>query len=265
VAHRAGLIVLGGRNRGGCRSGRDDAPCAEFDAYGDSRRVFVSISSSVDPRGANAVLRPWVAADAEAVVDAFRDPDIQRWHVRRAGSVDESRQWINAWQAGWADEAQLSWALVDCVSDSLMGRVSLKGVDLHDGAVGMAYWMVPAFRGRGLWLQAVHELSQGLQRRGFPPDRVGAFPGEPDIVPGRVKAGFHEEGIRRSAAPHAGPGWLESENSILRRVFRGAITPAIVVTQTLVELVGMITYLSSHPWREATNHRSVSPSENCDG
>ena len=48
-------------------------------------------------------------------------------------------------------------------------------------------------------------------------------------------------------------------------MFRGAITPAIVVTQTLVELVGMIIYSSSHAWREATNHRSVNPSENRDG
>ncbi len=30
---------------------------------------------------------------------------------------------INAWQAGWADEAQLNWALVERASDSLMGRV----------------------------------------------------------------------------------------------------------------------------------------------
>ena len=169
-----------------------------------------SLSRSAHPSipvGANAVLRPWVAADAEAVVDAFRDPDIQRWHVRRADSVDEARQWINAWQAGWADEAQLNWALVERASDSLMGRVSLKGVDLHDGAAGMAYWMVPAFRGRGLCSQAVHELSQwAFNDVGFHRIGLAHSLANPTSCRVAVKAGFREEGIRRSAALHA-DGW----------------------------------------------------------
>jgi ribosomal-protein-alanine N-acetyltransferase len=28
------------------------------------------------------LLRPWVLADAPALVEAYADPDIQRWHVR---------------------------------------------------------------------------------------------------------------------------------------------------------------------------------------
>jgi len=47
-----------------------------------------------------AALRPWRLPDAEAVAGAFRDPDIQRWHVRRADSVDEARQSLSTWQAG---------------------------------------------------------------------------------------------------------------------------------------------------------------------
>ena len=50
----------------------------------------------------------------------------QRWHVRRADSVDEASQWIRAWQSGWADESQLNWALVDRASDLLLGRMSRK-------------------------------------------------------------------------------------------------------------------------------------------
>lgn len=46
------------------------------------------------PVGGIAVLRPWLLSDADAVVDAFRDPEIRRWNVRRADSADEARQWI---------------------------------------------------------------------------------------------------------------------------------------------------------------------------
>ncbi|WP_336513268.1 GNAT family N-acetyltransferase, partial [Mycobacterium tuberculosis] len=82
-------------------------------------------------------------------MDAFNDPEIQRWHVRRADSEDEARQWISEWRDGWTAEAQLNWALVDRTSDSLTGRISLKCVDLHDGSAEAAYWMAPAWRGRG--------------------------------------------------------------------------------------------------------------------
>ena len=106
------------------------------------------------------MLRPWLLTDAAAVMEAFGDPDIQRWHVRRADSVDEASQWIRAWQAGWADESQLNWALVDRASDLLLGRMSLKAVDLHDGSGGLAYWVVPASRGRGLCPAAAIALCQ---------------------------------------------------------------------------------------------------------
>lgn len=84
------------------------------------------------------MLRPWQLSDAEAVVQAFTDPEIQRWHVRRFDSVDEARQWISRGKVGGVEASELNWALVDHASDSLMGRVSLKGMDLHDGFAGVA-------------------------------------------------------------------------------------------------------------------------------
>ncbi len=41
--------------------------------------------------GTFAILRPWTRDDAPAVMEAFRDPSIQRWHIRRADSIDEAR------------------------------------------------------------------------------------------------------------------------------------------------------------------------------
>jgi RimJ/RimL family protein N-acetyltransferase len=167
------------------------------------------------PTGPTAVLRPWQLSDAEAVMHAFEDPEIQRWHVRRFTSVDEARQWITGYQAGWAREAELNWALVDHASDSLMGRMSLKGVNLDDGSAGMAYWMVPAWRGRDLCSQAVLTLCQWAFREGgF--HRISLGHSVANVASCRVaiKAGFHEEGTRREAALHA-DGWHDMHRHAL--------------------------------------------------
>jgi hypothetical protein len=84
----------------------------------------------------DVVLRPWELVDAESVMQTFRDPDIQRWHVRCADSADEAAEWIIAWQRGWAEESQLNWALADRRTGTLLGRASLKCVNLQTGRPG---------------------------------------------------------------------------------------------------------------------------------
>jgi len=177
------------------------------------------------PVGTVALLRPWQPSDAGAVVEAFTDPEIQRWHVRRADSVDEARQWITSWRAGWGKETQLNWALVDRSTGSLMGRVSLKSVDLHDGSAGVAYWMVPAWRGHGLCSQAVIALCQwAFKEAGF--HRIGL---DHSVLNGAscrvaVKAGFYAEGICKGAALHA-DGWHDMHRHALLAAPAGAAQP----------------------------------------
>ncbi|WP_051660604.1 GNAT family N-acetyltransferase [Mycolicibacterium aromaticivorans] len=167
------------------------------------------------PVGTTAVLRAWQLSDAEAVVQAFGDPEIQRWHVRRFDSVNEAQHWITGCNAGWAEESELNWALVDRASDSLMGRVSLKSVKLHDGSADVAYWMVPAWRGRGYCSQAVIALCQwAFTDAGF--HRLGLEHSVANVASCRVatKAGFHAEGIRQEAALHA-DGWHDMHEHAL--------------------------------------------------
>jgi [ribosomal protein S5]-alanine N-acetyltransferase len=167
------------------------------------------------PVETTALLRPWQLSDADAVVQAFDDPEIQRWHVRRFSSADEARQWITDYKAGWAKETELNWALVDRTSDSLMGRVSLKSVDLHNGSAGVAYWMVPASRGRGFCSQAVLTLCQwAIGEVGF--HRIRLSHSVANVASCRVatKAGFHAEGIRRESALHA-DGWHDMHEHAL--------------------------------------------------
>ena len=45
--------------------------------------------------------------DAQAVFEAFADPEIRRWHVRTATCRDEVESWIESWGADWCGGAQL--------------------------------------------------------------------------------------------------------------------------------------------------------------
>jgi hypothetical protein len=56
------------------------------------------------------------------VMDAYQDEAIQRWHVQRAESLAEAREWVAGWQGGWAAESGAHWAVVEAGSDLLLGR-----------------------------------------------------------------------------------------------------------------------------------------------
>jgi RimJ/RimL family protein N-acetyltransferase len=108
--------------------------------------AFAASDQPTLPIGSRVLLRPWRLADAEAVTEAFQNPEIQRWHVRRADSVEEARKWIEDWQSSWRSETGGHWAVAGAEGDELLGRVSLKSLHLEDGKAEVAYWMAPAAR-----------------------------------------------------------------------------------------------------------------------
>ena len=93
------------------------------------------------------VLRPWRSTDAAGVVEAYRDPAIQRWHVRSM-TEDEALGWVRSWSERWAAETGASWAIVE--NDVLVGRTGFNALDLSAGLGEAAYWVLPAARGRGV-------------------------------------------------------------------------------------------------------------------
>lgn len=169
--------------------------------------LFSNVEQPAIVVGPDVELRPWRIDDAGSVFEAFADPDIQRWHVRRADSVDEAAEWITARQHGWATETELSWAVAETQTGALLGRMTLGGVKLDDGSAGLAYWMVPAARCRGVCTQAAQVLCQwAFDVAGF--HRIGLEHSIANQASCRVavKAGFLAEGIRRASALHA-DGW----------------------------------------------------------
>ena len=146
------------------------------------------------------LLRPWGLGDAQAVMDAFQDAAIQRWHVRRADSLAEAREWIEDWRGGWAAETSAQWAVVEAGSDALLGRAALKHLEFADGTADVAYWTVPAARGRGVCPRAVDAMaSWAFEVAGF--HRLDLEHATANAASCRVaeKTGFAVEGVRRSA------------------------------------------------------------------
>jgi RimJ/RimL family protein N-acetyltransferase len=108
----------------------------------------------LDPGG--LVLRPWRPADAAAVVAAYADPGIQRWHVRSM-TVAEAGAWISAWPHRWNTETGAGWAVAGPAG--VLGQISLRRVDLAEGLGELSYWVLPAARGQRVATRALGTLT----------------------------------------------------------------------------------------------------------
>ena len=138
-------------------------------------------------------------------MDAYQDEAIQRWHVQRADSLTETREWIAGWQGGWAAETGAHWAVVEAESNILLGRAALKHLKFADGTADVAYWTVPAARGKGVCPRAVDAMaSWAFEAAGF--HRLDLEHAMGNTASCRVaeKTGFAVEGVRRSA-------WLQAD------------------------------------------------------
>ncbi|MFL6164392.1 MAG: GNAT family N-acetyltransferase [Jatrophihabitantaceae bacterium] len=149
-------------------------------------------------------LRPWWLSDAEAVVEAYRDPDIQQWHARSM-TYPEAREWVASWADRWQGETGAGWAVTE--RDVLVGRVGFRTIELAEGIAELAYWTVPAARGRNIAARAVRTVSRwmfgsvGLHRI-----ELSHSTSNPASCRVAEKAGFGYEATLRQQVLHA-DGW----------------------------------------------------------
>lgn len=149
------------------------------------------------------VLRPWTNADIAAVVAAYSDPDIQRWHARTMRE-DEAEAWIAHWSDRWAQESGAGWALQ--VDGQVAGQVSLRHIDLHEAWVELSYWVLPRARGAGVATAALTTVTEWAFDLGV--HRAGLDHSTSNIASCRVatKAGYVAEGTAVQRGLHT-DGW----------------------------------------------------------
>lgn len=169
-----------------------------------------SIASHDQPTFAasdTVTLRPWQAEDHQALIAAFADPDIQRWHFLRIDSTAEAEEWIAATEVGWRSETVATWAIAVGDRSQAVGRISLYFQDLSNGLGEISYWVAPLAREAGLATCALVALSKwAFDELGM--HRLEVAHSTANLSSCRVadKAGFAAEGTRTSALLHD-DGW----------------------------------------------------------
>jgi RimJ/RimL family protein N-acetyltransferase len=149
-------------------------------------------------------LRPWRESDVPAVVEAYQDAGIQRWHVQSMTDA-EATAWVESWPGRWRDETGAGWAITD--GTDVLGQISLRRLHLYWGGGEFSYWVRPAARGRGVAPRALQGLSSwafgelGLHRL----ELIHSIQ-NPASCRVAEKAGFRAEGTRRGEGLHA-DGW----------------------------------------------------------
>ncbi|MFF4950909.1 GNAT family N-acetyltransferase [Streptomyces chattanoogensis] len=153
------------------------------------------------------LLRPWAGDDAAVLLAAYQDSVIQRWSVRRLRSREDAAEWIAVWGREWQRESSAHWAVARADDGAVVGRVSLRRMDLLHGLGDCAYWVLPQARGKGIAPRSLATLADwAFDEAGF--HRLELMHSDRNEASCRVaaKAGFAGEGIRRSALLHA-DGW----------------------------------------------------------
>ncbi|MEU0554361.1 GNAT family N-acetyltransferase [Dactylosporangium sp. NPDC006015] len=165
-----------------------------------------TLAASVQPvlDGDGLRLRPWLPADVDAVVEAYSDPDIQRWHCRSMNAA-EARDWIARWPARWRAETGAGWAVT--AGGRVAGQISLRTIDLAEGLAEVSYWVLPSACGRGVAGRALAALT-GWSFGTLGLHRVEVCHSTANVPSCRVagRAGYALEGTKRGEARHT-DGW----------------------------------------------------------
>jgi RimJ/RimL family protein N-acetyltransferase len=161
--------------------------------------------SPPDPplRDADVALRPWRLEDAAAMRAAIDgDEAIASWleQIPQPYGEADARAYLESVAAGWADGTSAAFAIVDARTGELLGSLGIRIEEPEQGNAEVGYWVARGARGRGVASRALRLASRwalregGLERlqlraevRNEPSQRVAE------------KAGFHQEGIMRSA------------------------------------------------------------------
>lgn len=157
--------------------------------------------------GDRVTLRPFTAADAEAMGIILADPDV----LRLTGSVTSSAEIEQAsplpdertrdWYATRAGvDERLDLAIIDSVTGALVGEVVLNDYDANSSSANFRTLIGPEGRGRGLGTEAARLIiGYGFEKIGLHRIGLDVYAVNPRAQHVYESVGFVVEGIKRAA------------------------------------------------------------------
>jgi RimJ/RimL family protein N-acetyltransferase len=141
-------------------------------------------------------LRRPVAADAEWIVDACRDPENQRWLplLPSPYELEHAEWWLHRADDVWADGSAAPFVIEDVAGGAPLGVIELRIAPPAD----VGYWLAPEGRGRGAMTRALRLLvDYAFDELGL--ERVELFTLRDNVRSQEVaeRAGFVREGVAR--------------------------------------------------------------------
>src|SRR5262245_22523952 len=104
------------------------------------------------------LLRLVVVDDIAPIVEACRDPEMQRWTVvPPANGEAEARGWLSESAEAWESGEAASFVIADAADEAYLGGIGLRSAPWPVGEVG--YGVAPWARGRGVATRALRLVS----------------------------------------------------------------------------------------------------------
>jgi RimJ/RimL family protein N-acetyltransferase len=155
----------------------------------------MTFESGITLTTSRLTLRPLHAADAADIVEAVRDPEMQRWMPWAPEQTPaRARDWC-AVHAHAAPDEQINFAIV--VADRCSGSIGLTRAAWVAGRVEIGYWLAPWARGHGYAVEATSAVARyAFTRKLY---RVELLAATENVASQRVaeRAGFTREGVLR--------------------------------------------------------------------
>ncbi|GAA3781440.1 GNAT family N-acetyltransferase [Micromonospora maritima] len=122
--------------------------------------MSIVLSAGATPTAPGLLLRPWRDGDADALLEAYRDPVLRAWTSRPVTTRAEARDYLRRSRQGWAADRRFSFAVVeDAPGEPLVACVVLKEVRPGHPAAEVGYWTAAPARGRGVAPRAVEAVT----------------------------------------------------------------------------------------------------------
>ncbi|MFF7731221.1 GNAT family N-acetyltransferase [Streptomyces sp. NPDC008001] len=158
---------------------------------------------------ARLLLRPFTAADADAVHAACQDPEIPRYtSVPSPYTPGHARSFVTeVCPAGWRDDSMYTWGVFTREEGRLTGSMGLMRLTSHpsENEAAIGYWTAKEQRGRGYTVEAAREVVRwAFADLGAGRVEWYAEAGNEASRAVALKAGFRMEGTMRSKIAHAG-------------------------------------------------------------